>query len=73
MRKLLKGIIGYEEQYPHMCTVKSGFYLISRMKEISKFPDEEYYELKNLFELFERNIERDKKWFINLTLQEEWS
>lgn len=64
MEKLSRGIIGYEEQYPHMCTVKSGSYLIERMKEIQSFLDEEYYELKRLFELFERNIDREKKGMI---------
>lgn len=61
MRKLSKGLMGYEEQWGGLCTVKSGTYLMGRREEIIDFPKEEYYELKRLFELFERNMDKEKK------------
>ena len=70
MRKLSKGPIGYIERWGlGMCTHLSGSYLALRMLEIQNLPEEEYLELKRVFELFERNIDMDKKWFIKLTLQ----
>ena len=59
---LSKGLIGYEENMAlGMCTHVSGSYLIRRLRETNKHVDKDYDELKCLFQLFERNIDKDKK------------
>lgn len=57
-----KGFIGYEENLAlGMCTGISGTYLLIRLQAVNEYASEDYDELKYLFQLFERNIDKDKK------------
>jgi hypothetical protein len=62
MKKLSKGIIGYEKNIAlGVCTVKSGMYLWNRLKHAEKFALEEIEELHYLYQKFERNIDKIKR------------
>lgn len=60
-----KGLIGYEENLAlGLVTCLSGGYLNDRLIYARKHANEDYNELKRLFQLFERNIDKEKKAYI---------
>ncbi len=58
-----KGLIGYEENLAlGMVTCLSGSYLIDRLDEAKEYADmKDYSELRSIYQLFERNIDKEKK------------
>lgn len=57
-----KGFIGYEENLAlGLVTCLSYGYLNNRLICARKHANEDYSELKRLFQLFERNIDKEKK------------
>ena len=60
---LSKGVIGYEENLAlGMVTGISGSYLMIRLNYAKKYANnKDFEELKRLYQLFERNIDKEKK------------
>ncbi len=60
---LSKGFIGYEENLAlGMVTGISGSYLMIRLNHAKNHADmKDYGELRSLYQLFERNIDKKKK------------